>query len=420
MRAPSETPILDLEGLVYRYPGQDQPALCSASLCLPAGRRVALLGRNGSGKSTLLLHCNGILKPESGTVRFRGQEVRYDRRSLTALRRAVGIVFQHPDDQLFSASVAQDISFGPLNLGLDEVDVRRRVLAAAELCGIADLLDRPTHALSGGQKALVALAGVLAMEPTILLADEVTTSLDPWIRRDVLGIFQRLVAQGKTVVLATHDVELARRWADLVVVMDAGRVVAVASPDRVFADRALLAHICPDEPCRAGADANGWRDCGLRDGRRIEAETGRWTERGLGPMTRVGVVLLGHGSRAREANDGMYQVLEAVRRQGKRSIVEAGFMGMNPPTIEEGVAACVSQGAEVVLLIPYFLHLGVHVQTDLPETVRELRARHPGVQFALGSPFGFHPKLVEAVLARIAECEAGVVEANGRAADLGA
>ena len=137
-------------------------------------------------------------------------------------------------------------------------------------------------------------------------------------------------------------------------------------------------------------------------------------------MTRVGVVLLGHGSRAREANDGMYQVLEAVRRQGKRSIVEAGFMGMNPPTIEEGVAACVSQGAEVVLLIPYFLHLGVHVQTDLPETVRELRARYPGVQFALGSPFGFHPKLVEAVLDRIAECEAGVVEANGRAADLGA
>jgi cobalt/nickel transport system ATP-binding protein len=241
-------PILELDNLHYRYPGQSTPALCGASLSIPAGSKIVVVGRNGSGKSTLFLHCNGILRPDTGTLRLDGRPVSYDDRgSLMELRREVGIVFQNPDDQLFSASVAQDISFGPLNLGLDEREVRRRVQAAAELCEMAELLDRPTHALSSGQKTRAALAGVLVMEPRVLLVDEVTGSLDPWVRRQILAIFQRLVAEGKTVLVATHDMQLARRWADLVVVMEAGRVIGVDHPDRIFANPTLRDLICPQD-----------------------------------------------------------------------------------------------------------------------------------------------------------------------------
>jgi cobalt/nickel transport system ATP-binding protein len=232
--------LLEVEDLVYSYPDYDTPVLNGATLHLEAGEKVALIGRNGSGKSTLLLHCNGILRPERGQVRVAGQPMSYDKQGLRAWRRQVGLIFQHPDDQLFSASVAQDISFGPLNLGLSEQEARQRVTMAADMCGVADLLERPTHALSGGEKARVALAGVLAMEPLVLLADEALANLDPWMRLQVIGIFEQLVARGKTIVLATHDLNMARNWAGRVVVMDGGRVVADGSPQHVFTDAATL------------------------------------------------------------------------------------------------------------------------------------------------------------------------------------
>lgn len=232
-------PILELEELYYRYPGQESPALDGASLQLAPGLKVAVVGRNGSGKSTLFLHCNGILRPDAGTVKLDGQIVTYGRAALCELRRRVGIVFQNPDDQLFSASVAQDIAFGPLNLGMSDSEAGRKAREAAETCGIADLLERPTHALSMGQKTRAAIAGVLAMEPTLLLVDEATGSLDPWVRRDILALFGRLTKAGKTVVVATHDMNTARRWADLVVVMDGGRVIAAEPPERAFAQGIL-------------------------------------------------------------------------------------------------------------------------------------------------------------------------------------
>jgi cobalt/nickel transport system ATP-binding protein len=242
------TPLLELEELRYCYPGQSSPALDGASLSLPAGQKVVMMGRNGSGKSTLFLHCNGILRPDRGQIYLAGTPVRYDRGSLMELRRQVGIVFQNPEDQLFSASVAQDISFGPLNMGLSEQEARDRVADAAAICGVSDLLDRPTHSLSGGEKARVALAGVLAMDPRLLLIDEVTSTLDPWIRRQLLIILGRLVATGKTVVMATHDVEIARRWADLLVVMEAGRVMAAGQPASLLTDPDVARLIHPPDP----------------------------------------------------------------------------------------------------------------------------------------------------------------------------
>jgi cobalt/nickel transport system ATP-binding protein len=241
------TTLLEFNDLHYCHPGAQIPALSGASLRLCAGQKVALLGRNGSGKTTLLLHGNGLLRPDRGSVRIAGELARYDRRGLLALRSHVGLVFQNPDDQLFSASVAQDISFGPLNLGLSKTQARERVESAAALCDVTDLLDRPTHALSGGQKTRVALAGVLAMEPRVLLADEALAGLDPWMQHQALSIFDRLAARGVPVVLSTHDLDLARQWPDVVAIMAAGQVVAADTPQRVFADPTMRAALGPPE-----------------------------------------------------------------------------------------------------------------------------------------------------------------------------
>lgn len=231
--------IMESDNVYYRYPGQDGLALNGLSLALPAGEKIAVIGRNGSGKSTFFLHCNGLCRPLSGEIRFVGRPIAYDHGSLVKLRRSVGIVFQNPDDQLFSASVAQDISFGPLNLGLSEAEARRQVQAAAELCEVTDLLDRPTHALSGGEKARVALAGVLAMSPDVLIIDELS-GLDPWVRRPIFNIFERLHEQGKTILLATHDLAVVQQWASFLVVFERGRAVFADKPERLLADESLL------------------------------------------------------------------------------------------------------------------------------------------------------------------------------------
>lgn len=237
--------VLEFDNLHYTFPGSDTPALCGASLRIETGRRIALVGRNGAGKSTLLLHGNGILRPSAGQVRLNGEPLEYTRRGLLRVRRQVGLVFQNPDDQLFSASVRQDISFGPLNLGLSIDEAHRRVAEAADLCGVSDLLDRPTHALSGGQKTRVALAGVLAMRPDILLVDEATSGLDPWMRQQIFDIFNQLVERGAAVALATHDLDAAQHWADIVVIVSEGRVAVAAPSAQIFADPELRALLGP-------------------------------------------------------------------------------------------------------------------------------------------------------------------------------
>ncbi len=234
------TPIFEFKDVYYQYPGQEQLALRGFSVAIPQGEKVAVVGRNGAGKSTFFLHCNGLYRPQSGQVYFKGQSLGYDRKSLKWLRQHVGLIFQNPDDQLFSASVAQDISFGPLNLGLDEAEVRRRMQVAANICGITDLLERPTHALSGGEKARVALAGVLAMEPEVLVADEPLASLDPWVRLTIFDILQKFYDQGKTILMATHNLSVVRYWSSYVIVMEAGQTVFAGTPQSLLADKPLL------------------------------------------------------------------------------------------------------------------------------------------------------------------------------------
>ena len=217
--------LLEFDNVGFHYPDGNM-GLDGCSLNIQRGSRNALLGANGAGKTTLFLHANGLLRPQSGTVRYAGQAIDTSRAGLRQLRSAVGLVFQNPDQQLFSASVREDVSFGPLNLGLDVDTVRQRVNAALQDVGIEDLADRPVHNLSFGQKKRVCIAGVLAMAPQLMILDEPMAGLDHAMRAELLTVFDRLHAQGITLFLATHDIDFAYRWADRVHVMARGQCTA--------------------------------------------------------------------------------------------------------------------------------------------------------------------------------------------------
>jgi len=236
---PLEPAVLAARDLDYRYPG-GIPALRGLSLEVRRGSRLCILGANGSGKSTLFLHFNGTLRPEGGAVLIDGRPAGYDRRALSVWRSRVGLVLQDPDDQLFAATVRQDASFGPLNLGLAEAEVRARVEEALAVLGIAGLGDRPTHMLSFGQKRRAALAGILAMRPGILLLDEPTAGLDPEGSERLLANLERLNAAGTTLVFSTHDIDLAYAWADEVAVLGDGRCLCQGATAEVLADAGLL------------------------------------------------------------------------------------------------------------------------------------------------------------------------------------
>ena len=231
--------ILSAQGLRFTYPGGIR-ALDGLDLDVPAGGRLAILGPNGAGKTTLLMHLNGTLRPDEGEIRLDGGSVAYDRRSLMRWRATVGLVLQDPDDQLFAGTVYQDVSFGPLNLGLGEGEVRDRVDEALAAMRIDGLARRPIHMLSFGQKKRVAIAGVLAMKPKVLVLDEPTGGLDPHGVAHLLAALGHLVETGTTIVYATHDVDLACAWSDTAAVFAEGKVVGCGRPEEVLADGELL------------------------------------------------------------------------------------------------------------------------------------------------------------------------------------
>lgn len=231
---------VEAEGISYSYEGDGNRALDGLNLKIRRGKKVAVMGGNGSGKSTFFLCLNGIIRPDSGTIRINGSPLSYHRKGLLDVRSKVGIVFQEPDSQLFSASVFEDISFGVLNQGKDRDTARREVEDVIRELGIASFQDRPVHALSGGQKKQAAIAGVLAMHPEIILLDEPAAALDTEHRMIVNQIVESLPKKGITVLMATHDMDHAYEWADEILVFAAGRVAAAGTPDEICSDRKLL------------------------------------------------------------------------------------------------------------------------------------------------------------------------------------
>ena len=228
--------------VAYAY--HDTPALDGLSLTIRTGQRIALLGANGSGKSTLLRLLDALYFPTRGRIAAFGEplseESFADDERAIAFRRRVGFVFQNPDVQLFNPTVFDEIAFGPLQMGWPKDDVRRRVAEALEEFAIAPLKDRPPHRLSGGEKKRVALASVLVLEPEVLLFDEPTASLDPKSASHLIDLLVKSRGSGRTVVTATHDLDIVEDIADHCFVLDCGRVIAEGAPHEILHDVALL------------------------------------------------------------------------------------------------------------------------------------------------------------------------------------
>ena len=233
------TSILECRNVVYSY-GDGTKALNGVSISLDEGQKIALVGPNGAGKSTLMLMLNGILRPSAGEVLFHGRTFQYDSASLREIRRKVGMVFQNSDDQLFAPTVFQDVAFGPVNLGFPEDKVKLYADYALQYVGLSGYERRPPHHLSGGEKKRVAIAGILAMEPEVLILDEPTSNLDPASSEEIMEMLDELNVGGKTVIISTHDVDLAYRWADEVILMEDGGVLLRGTGQEVFGDAELI------------------------------------------------------------------------------------------------------------------------------------------------------------------------------------
>ncbi len=243
--------MIEFKNVSFWYSPEDSendhpsPVLKDVSLNVSRGEFVVLLGRNGSGKSTLARHCNGLLLPKKGKVFVDGLDTSLPEQ-LWRLRQKVGLIFQNPDNQIIATSVEEDVAFGPENLGLPSVEIRRRVDEALAVVGMEQFSRKEPHLLSGGQKQRVAIAGVMAMHPEYLVLDEATSMLDPEGRQEILGVMSKL--RGKITVLhITHYIEEAVH-ADRVLVMDGGAIVARGTPRDIFSRREDLLRWGLDTP----------------------------------------------------------------------------------------------------------------------------------------------------------------------------
>ncbi|MCI8672117.1 MAG: ABC transporter ATP-binding protein [Lachnospiraceae bacterium] len=224
-------PILQVNDLHYSY-DDTQAALKGISVSIYPGERIAVIGSNGAGKSTFFLNINGVLSPEQGEIFYHGTKI--TKKSLPQLRKNIGIVFQDADNQIIASSVKAEVSFGPMNLKLPREEVVRRVNMAMEYMNITEYGDRPPHYLSGGEKKRVAIADIIAMEPDVIIFDEPTAALDPLNAAMLEEVLEKLSAEQKTLLISTHDVDFAYRWAKRVLVFCDGQIIADGTPLSVF------------------------------------------------------------------------------------------------------------------------------------------------------------------------------------------
>lgn len=229
--------ILQVRDLQYAY-SDEKMALKGVDLDIRQGERIAVMGSNGAGKSTFFLNINGVLQSEHGEIFYRGQKM--TKKTMNDLRKNVGIVFQDADSQIIASTVQSEVSFGPMNLKLSRNDVRDRVDEALSYMNLTDFRHRPPHYLSGGEKKRVSIADIIAMHPEIIIFDEPTAALDP-VNADMLEeVLQKMAQEGKTIMISTHDVDFAYRWAERVVVFCDGKIIADDAPLAVFSNETVI------------------------------------------------------------------------------------------------------------------------------------------------------------------------------------
>ena len=230
---------LSTKNLSYTYPDGTH-ALKNINMEIYKGQKVAIMGPNGAGKSTLFSHFNGLTEPTSGHVEVDGKAIKYDRDTLLEVRQKVGIVFQDPNDQLFAPTVKEDVAFGPMNLGLDYEEVERRVDEALTMVGMEQYMDKTPHHLSGGQQKRVAIAGIIAMRPEIMILDEPTAGLDPEGVEKVLDILDNLNKEGMSIVISSHDIEMVNEFAEKIFVLNEGEILESGDKNEIFSNKELL------------------------------------------------------------------------------------------------------------------------------------------------------------------------------------
>lgn len=231
--------LLRMEQVSYRYPGEKTDALRNCSLTIRQKEKIAVLGGNGAGKSTLFLLANGVIRPGKGAISFCGKVVKTER-DLCALRQGAGLVFQDPDVQILAGTVWEEVAFGPVNLGFAPEKIQTAVHEALNALNLQDYAGRAPQYLSGGEKKRVTIADVLAMHPLLMLLDEPASSLDPQGRRELETRLDVLHHAGMALLVATHDLDFAWRWADRILVFREGQLAADGAPEDIFADDALL------------------------------------------------------------------------------------------------------------------------------------------------------------------------------------
>jgi len=231
--------IIRLEHVDYKYEGR-YPAQKEVCVSIFEGERIAVLGGNGAGKSTFFLCCNGVLRPQSGKIFLRGQEIKYSKQETMSLRQTVGLVFQEPDSQIIAGSVASEVSFGPVNLGLLQDEIKKRVDNSLEKMNLDGYQNRAPQYLSGGEKKRVCIADILAMKPDILLLDEPTASLDPENVALLELTLNELSCAGISLVVSTHDVDFAYRFASRGIVFKNGEIIADGAIEKVFESEETL------------------------------------------------------------------------------------------------------------------------------------------------------------------------------------
>jgi len=225
-------PLIKVIDVGYTYPN-GTPALDGINFIANKGEKIALIGPNGSGKSTFLYLLDGLLLPTTGKIWIKGEEL--TKKNLDRIRPIIGFIFQNPDDQLFSHTIWDDVAFGPRNLGLDDKEVEKRVKRSLEILDILELSDKSPNNLSGGQKRLASIAGVLAMDPEIILLDEPTSNLDPRSSSNLIRLLLNLNKErGITLIIATHDIDNVPLYSDKVYVMKGGKFISEGSPEDIF------------------------------------------------------------------------------------------------------------------------------------------------------------------------------------------
>lgn len=230
---------LETKDLTFTYPDGTQ-ALKNVNIQVKKGEKIAIIGPNGAGKSTLFSHFNGLTEPTSGHIEIDGEKIIYEREELLKVRQKVGIVFQDPNDQLFAPTVKEDVAFGPMNLGLDYDEVSKRITESLEMVGMSGFENKTPHHLSGGQQKRVAIAGIVAMRPDIMILDEPTAGLDPEGVDKVLNILNKLNNEGMSIVISSHDIEMVNEFADKIFVLYNGEIIAQGNNNEIFSNKELL------------------------------------------------------------------------------------------------------------------------------------------------------------------------------------